>query len=56
MTPTTILAILGCLAFWLAMAVLALLAAHEWWSAALAGACGALLFAEVEMRMREGGW
>lgn len=50
MTPTTIIA---CLAFWLAMAALALLAAHEWRSAALAGACGAVLFAEVEMRMRE---
>ena len=31
----------------------ALLGAHEWRSAALAGACGAVLFAEVEMRMRE---
>lgn len=49
------LAILACVAFWLAMAALVLLAAHEWRSAALAGACGALLFAEVEMRMREMG-
>ena len=49
------LAILACLAFWVLMAALALLAAHEWRSAALAGACGALLFAEVEMRMREMG-
>lgn len=56
MTPTTALAILACLAFWLAMAALVLLAAHEWRSAALAGAFGLLLFAEVEMRMRDGGW
>lgn len=50
------LAILGCLAFWLAMAALALLAMREWRSAALAGAFCGLLFAEVEMRMRERGW
>ena len=49
-------AALACVAFWLLLAALALLAAHEWRSAALAGACGALLAAEVEARVREGGW
>lgn len=52
MTPTTILA---CVAFWLAMAALILLALREWRSAALAGALFAVLFAEVEARMREMG-
>ena len=45
---------LACVAFWLAMATLALLAAHEWRSAALAAACFAMLFAEVEARIHEG--
>lgn len=49
------LAILACIAFWLLMGVLVLLAMHEWRSAALTGACGLLLFAEVEARMRERG-
>lgn len=48
-------AILACVAFWLAMAALVLLAMHEWRSAAFAGACGAVLVCEVEARMRERG-
>ncbi len=47
------IAILACIAFWLLMGVLVLLAMHEWRSAAFAGARGAVVFAEVEARMRE---